>query len=299
MIVRFVKPFCQIAASCLPHSSEWRRMVVPRAIKHRFAEYLFSTERPLMLAQFADGKWRDARRLVFGSSHVQYGFDPGESDVPAWNMGVSNCDLRTMCFLVEKALEKGARPEIAVFIDFWMRSLQLEYSRDFAVSSVLDSLGLVPLRRRFLAEYWRRRAAAVVPSPVPPGMTFRNGFWAGRKHWSASVEFRIGEHLGFMEHEPTELVWLDRMLVACERNGVSPLVVIPPMRQDYLALLAGHGDLFAEYRTICKSHGVDVVDFFSGKDFSEDDFGDADHLNGSGAAKMAKILNGVFGERKD
>ena len=70
-------------------------------------------------------------------------------------------------------------------------------------------------------------------------------------------------------------------------------IVIPPFRSDYKKLLPNQSILFDE---LFKLEGVEIMNFFDSKLFTDEDFGDTDHFIEQGAIKLTNEIYKQFGK---
>lgn len=281
------KALAIVVAKFLPRSSIYRRILYTRVIKKKHSQDEIALFKKPIEKQFC----REAffsQVICLGTSHMQYAFRPNEILEAAWNLAIPNCDFRTMYFIAKHALRINPHVRFVIGVDFWLKALQMEFTRDYPLLVLLDGLGIVPLQNRFMADELYQYGQ-VYELPISDKWVFDKGFWEGLDYSDTPVIKRVSQHLKFLKLKDTESIWFSRLIALCQKNGSHPVVVFPPARADYRALLPKEKMLFDIYRHIC--NGIPVLDLFSDMSFSTDDFGDTDHLNLIGATKFSRLIN--------
>lgn len=286
VIFHVMKLVAKMAVWLMPRGSIWRRMLKTRLIKMRFSERYFAHVYGILHQQFIDEAY-ESDMLAFGSSHIEFGFIPDVCRKNAWNFGVISCDLRTIYYQVKYALTRNPRAQFIVGIDFWMQSMQTEFSQYFPVCMILDELGIVPLRNRFLKDHYQSYTMAD-DYRIHSQDTFSRGYWKGKEGLRQSVEDRAAAHLKFMGYKPTELAWLKKTIALFEDNKSNLLIVFPPVRPDYAKEIGNLRKCFDEIRKICQNYRI--VDLSDDPRFCANDFFDCDHLNEKGGEKFTMIV---------
>lgn len=282
-----IKPLVKAVLHLLPHGSKWRRVLATRMVKIRFSCDQIASVRNMLRLQFLEEACR-RDVVVLGSSHMAYGFDPRWCRDKASNLALRSCDLRTIYYLAKYVSFINPAAKIVVGLDFWMHSMQTEYSSDFPACMVLDELRIVPLRNRFLSEFYQKYSKENA-KPISERYSFFNGYWSGLEYFNVAVKERVAQHLRFMRFSKSELAWLRRLVDLFIENKNHLAFVFPPVRKDYLECIGeGPGKLFDDYRSICR--GYEILDFSEDVGFSDDDFGDADHLSAKGAKKFTGMI---------
>ena len=101
------------------------------------------------------------------------------------------------------------------------------------------------------------------------------------------VEERAKSHLRENKREPDQMQWLKELINLVHSDNRRLIIVIPPFRSDYKKIISKQSNLFEK---IYNLKGVEVLNFYDSKIFSDDDFGDSDHLNEQGAIKLTNEI---------
>jgi len=107
---------------------------------------------------------------------------------------------------------------------------------------------------------------------------------------------RVRTHIRENRREPNQLIWLKRLNALIQSDGRRLIILIPPFRSDYKNALPNEAELFKKFYEL-ELKGVEYLNFYNSTLFSEDDFGDVDHLNEKGAIKLTTELKKIFENR--
>jgi hypothetical protein len=102
---------------------------------------------------------------------------------------------------------------------------------------------------------------------------------------------RIRTHIRENKREPNQLHWLKDLNELIQKDNRKLFIIIPPFRSDYKKLLPEQSIIF---KKIFKLKGIEFIDYYNSNKFSDDDFGDADHLNEQGAKKLTNEIYQYF-----
>jgi hypothetical protein len=104
---------------------------------------------------------------------------------------------------------------------------------------------------------------------------------------------RVKSHLRENKREPDQLKWLKSLNDDIISDGRQLFVVIPPVRLDYKILLPPDSVLFRKLYDL-NLKGAKILNFYNSEMFSDDDFGDSDHLKEQGAIKLTNEIYRLF-----
>ena len=107
------------------------------------------------------------------------------------------------------------------------------------------------------------------------------------------VESRAATHLRENIREPDQIIYLEKLSKLISDDGRKLLVVIPPFRSDYKALLPSEDVVFKKIFE-AKLLNTEIVSYYNSSKFSDADMGDTDHMNEQGAIKITKLIAGLF-----
>ena len=104
---------------------------------------------------------------------------------------------------------------------------------------------------------------------------------------------RVKSHLRENRRQPDQLNWLKLLHEVIISDGRKLIIIMPPVRADYRNLLPPDSILFKKlYELNLKE--VKIINFYTSELFSDEDFGDTDHLNERGAIKLTNEIYRIF-----
>lgn len=234
--------------------------------------------------------------LCLGSSHAALSIHPlAAKTLRFWNAGIINGDLY-MDFQIYRLLRDKwpLRDGQTVLLceDFWLPSLQAEFSADFFYSVILHLVAGMPYRSAALMGPHERLFRPYVQSRQPSASV--RGYQPPTPNEDPAtvlpLDERVRRHLRLASFPPTELVWQERLREAVEADGRRLILFRAPLRQDYLAALekAANGrDVWAPIASARR--GLRLLDYV-GAGIPTDGWFDADHLNPVGATALTPIV---------
>lgn len=224
--------------------------------------------------------------LVLGSSHADYGFDPAHFGSPAYNWGMASEDLYVSYKLYE--LHGKHLPKLSTVIFFFS-----VFTPGFYLAKCSERLRLAVYKALFDVAYpehtfWRpwEAHARIIAASVQPEPGF-NGFCRPQAFLGEdySLELRSEGHLKHNRRQLDQLDWLRKLSDLCAARGHRLVLAIPPARQDYRDALPPSPELFASLYALAGGKHL-ILNYYADESFTREDFGDTDHLNASGAAKL-------------
>ncbi|WP_392565617.1 hypothetical protein RHO15_08500 [Utexia brackfieldae] len=102
-----------------------------------------------------------------------------------------------------------------------------------------------------------------------------------------NLENRVQGHLRENRRLPNQIKNLLGLIKKCKTNGHELIIILPPARSEYKHLI--EVDIFNEIHQISQSYNLKIIDLFNYDLFTDDDFGDSDHVNINGANKLTNI----------
>lgn len=103
----------------------------------------------------------------------------------------------------------------------------------------------------------------------------------------ADVKERVNDHLKNAARENSQIKYVVKMQKLAEERGRSFVVVIPPARSDYTRCIPPCETVFKDLFSL---KNIPIFNYFGSSDFSDEDFGDMDHLNLRGALKLTGFI---------
>ena len=104
-----------------------------------------------------------------------------------------------------------------------------------------------------------------------------------------TAEQRKSTHLRENKREPDKLIWLEKLIKLAGLNDINVYCVITPIKKDFKEIMPDKAELFKKIYDI-EHANYKVLDYYDSIDFNDDDLGDTDHLNESGAMKITNLI---------
>lgn len=224
--------------------------------------------------------------LVLGSSHADYGFDPSFFGAPAFSLGMASEDLYTSYKLYE--LHGANLPKlrtVVFFFSVFTPGFYLIKCSEQLRMAVYKAVFDVPYPERKYWFWWENRARRLAASVgAEPGF---NGFWRPEVFLGTDypLELRVAGHLKHNGRSAHQLEWLRKLSDLCMARGHRLVLAVPPAREDYRAALPDPQTLFASLYSLAGGKHL-ILNYYADDSFTREDFGDTDHLNSGGAAKL-------------
>ena len=244
--------------------------------------------------------------LALGSSHGDFGFDPGFC-AGGFNLCSRSQDFRhSLAIYRRTAMGLPRLSSVVLFYSVFSPGHVLENSPAERVQCVALH-ELLDLDLRYddpgLAAH-----AGTLKRPLAgysPQVESRAGFLprVQKSFFPASygAERRAQEHLK-LNRGTAALAHLLAMLIEARRRGHRLLIVVPPARSDYRSACTAAGtDLFRGLgmirRELAPGLDLDVLDLFADPAFADAHFGDFDHLapTGQGPAILSALIERRLG----
>jgi len=95
----------------------------------------------------------------------------------------------------------------------------------------------------------------------------------------------------------TNMDLLNKLISESNLDGIQVLLFTPPARKSYISNLNKHqlSVMRSSIADIMRGKtNVEYYDFMNDSRFDDDDFKDADHLNGVGAKKLTQLLDHII-----
>jgi len=256
------------------------------AIDPGFFNYVYTKRRDL------DEAFPDLEVVAIGSSLSDYGFYSPEWN-ESLNLGLTSSDLSVELGLYRKVLRDAPNLKIVllysgVFMPGFNLACSSERNRlalykhffgiDYnSVNRIQQSLEARIFRKlnKFTFEVKDSDQGYIYDKPHFPGF---------------DVGARAKTHLRENQRKPDQMDYFRRLKDLVESDGREFYLVIPPVRCDYREVLKEmrDEDLFENLKSIMPADHV--LDFFKHKGFTNEDFGDCDHMNSLGARKLTGMI---------
>lgn len=225
--------------------------------------------------------------IALGSSHCFKDFYAKEGEL---NLGASSVDLCVMDKLYEYAATKLTKlRNVICFYDVFSAGYELKktQARDKAIPyHILIGLPGGDIRSKIAARCFR--SIKIEPAADYRGNSAYDWFFPPE----TSVIERVRGHLKNAFRNKSQLVYLDSIAERAKKRGHNLLVVLPPLRKDYRALLPP---------STCLYDGIEkfspILNLQDSPAFADCDFGDMDHCNFQGALKCSDMIRGALHAR--
>lgn len=250
----------------------------------------------MMKHEALEQKWVVVRNLALGSSHGYHGFLP---DGNSFNLCGNSQDLYLSYELYRRCADLAKLKTVILFYSVFSPGFDAERTSEMDYCLYYRYFWRIPLRyhgpddfahkRYLLDKYLRQHPLTEV------------GDYRGENDYGwffpsqMSVAERVASHLKNNRRQNGQTGYVGKMAELARIKGHRLVVVVPPFRSDYSALLPPFEETFAELLALVKQNPeIKLMSFVDDKDFVDADFGDMDHLNRQGATKLtAKILSAI------
>lgn len=238
--------------------------------------------------------------LVSGDSHAQFGCAPFVMGGNAYNCAFNANSLYESFEVVKRAAEMCPRLKtVVLFVSFYNGGYSLVRTTEAWRCRILEKYLKIPFDFSVNKTIdVRLYDAAIEKLRLSGDNLCCQGFDFAGQHINRSTKKtrdRVLHHFKIYQKYDNQWSVLRDFCDFCKEKGLRPLLVYPPVRTDYAAVLneVGQGfDPTAVVKQIAAEKGVALLDARDG--FDDDDFADADHLNFNGAVKLTRRITGAL-----
>lgn len=232
--------------------------------------------------------------LALGSSHGLYGYraDDSRNEV---NACIASQDLYGSYELYKKYAHAPRLKNVVLFYSVFSPGFITELTSEKGSSDLHRFFFGIPYRFSFddeKRELFRNLALLVAEERE----ALKDYSYIGNCEYTffippeTDAESRVSAHVKHNRRNNNQNEYVKELIQAAGEKNHNLLIVIPPVRSDYAKLLPPFEELFPDLLRL--KDDVRIVSFLNDGDFSDDDFGDTDHLNKTGAEKLTeKIRN--------
>lgn len=232
--------------------------------------------------------------LVLGSSHGLYGYraDDSRNEV---NACIASQDLYSSYEFYKKYAHAPRLKNVVLFYSVFSPGFITELTTEKGFSDLQRFFFGIPYRFSFddeKRELFRNLARLVAEERE----ALKDYSYIGNCEYTffippeTDAESRVSAHVKHNRRNNNQNEYVKELIQAAGEKNHNLLIVIPPVRSDYAKLLPPFEELFPDLLRL--KDDVRIVSFLNDGDFSDDDFGDTDHLNKTGAEKLTeKIRN--------
>ena len=229
--------------------------------------------------------------LVLGSSHGDFDFHAAGNE---FNFCISSQDLYTSYEIYKKYADLKNLKTVILFYSVFSPGFDQEMTNDREAPVIYKTLLDIPYRHPERNNYEKTEKAflkyARSDKYYYDHMDARGNFDHSSfisSDIASDVEKRVIGHLKNNARENRQTKYVAEMRKLAEERGHTFAVVIPPARSDYMQRMPPRETVFKDLFAL---KDVRVLDYFGSPDFSDDDFGDMDHLNLQGALKLSGFI---------
>lgn len=124
------------------------------------------------------------------------------------------------------------------------------------------------------------------------------GYERKTKYIVTPPDLRAQQLLRENTREPDQIEWLRKLIIEIASDNINLVVVLPPHLTAFQRNLPSADIVFKKlYDLLDEYPSVLLIDLYNSKLFTDDDMGDADHLNERGAIKITSEVQKVMSEK--
>lgn len=229
----------------------------------------------------------DIKVLALRGSNADYGFYPDYID-DAFNLGLTSSDLYiTYQMYINNLKDLPKLKTVIVYYSIFANGLTLsktvERYRQVVYNYYFNIQFQDPTdfdeRRVNYVRTMCEHASEIEIDAKYWGYETKTGFL------TVDASQRVKTHIRENRREPNQLLWLEKLSYAIDRDGKHLFIVITPYRSDYKQVL-GAEKVFQKLFDIKFPNSTQILDFYNSPIFTDSDMGDTDHLNEQGAKKL-------------
>lgn len=106
------------------------------------------------------------------------------------------------------------------------------------------------------------------------------------------IHKRALAHFKINQKSSNQMDYCVKLIKETKENEQNLYFVLPPMHQRYKKVWPNSNIIFERLYKICQKYShVQILNLYDSKEFEDNNFMDADHLNHNGAAKMSAIMH--------
>lgn len=246
-----------------------------------------------------DYKKRFIEILVLGSSHGSYGFNPLLFKSVAFNACSNSQDLY-YSYQLYKVFSKQAvnLKKVYLFFSVFSNGYDIEKTSGNQICSFFNYFYGIPYKygeTKQLAKYFNACKIRDIKNKnkLKYKLHNNNGFNNNLTFYpgdSFEVNKRALTHLREnirINSQIKNIIYLHNL---CIQNNQELNIIISPARSDYKEYLPDEAFLFKKLFHIANEKKIKIINLYSSIEFNDEDFGDSDHLNRSGANKLTNII---------
>jgi len=230
--------------------------------------------------------------IALRGSNCDYGFYPNNWN-NSYNFGLISSDFYINYYLYKKYREKLASlKNVVYFLNVPSPGYSIIETKEKYRTSVYKYFFEIPYQKENLIS---RRYENYIFSECKKIKNIEisneyNGYELKYYYGTAiKTNDRVRTHLRENQREPDQLIWLKMTYDLIKEDNRKLYIIIPPYRSDYKTLIPNKNILFEKIYKLNLSNAI-FIDFFDSNIFTDNDFGDTDHLNENGAKKLTNEI---------
>lgn len=230
--------------------------------------------------------------LVLGSSHGEYGFIPDEK---SFNLCGASQDLYLSYELYRRCAEFPKLKTVILFYSVFSSGAEVERTMEKERCLYYRKFWGIPYRFHSDADYvckeksldaWLAGRDVLIEKEYR-GLGSYDTFMPAGFNLCARIE----SHLKNNNRVDDQCIYVSRIAELAAKVGHRAVVVIPPVRSDYFSMLPPFDEIFERLKQTLQTHrNLSLISFMGDGLFSDEDFGDSDHLTLQGAGKLTKAI---------
>lgn len=237
---------------------------------------------------------KTAETIFLGSSHIAYGINPKYVSKNAYNLGSNSQDLFTSYNLFKYYY--NILPELKNVIigyDVFSRGWSLDKTSAKHICSIYNYLYNVDYESKNYEKNYVSKCIKYEKMKLNNSKNSNGYLYPGAVPMAETKESRAKGHLREWEREISQIPYLEKISLE-NKKAMQPAgkkykisVLILPVRPDLKEILPDSKTLFLND---LEKLDLNILNFYDDTDFTFDDFGDYDHLNGNGAKKLSSKI---------
>ena len=236
--------------------------------------------------------------IVIGSSHGAGGFVSRNYSESCFNLACASQDLY-YSYQIYKYCRKEIKnlKKIYLFFSIFSPGFELQKTKEKQRCAFYKYLFDIPYKYepdnelkkcyKQASKYYKNFSSTISTNGYIEQKNFLDN--------SYPVEKRVYTHLRENSRKNDQMDYLQKIIDECNDNNISFTIIIPPVRKDYYKLLPDLSLLFDDLYKL--KNTPEILFFIENNSFSDEDFGDYDHLNYNGAVKLTNLIKDKVGIR--
>ncbi len=268
--------------------------------------------------------------LILGNSHANYGVDPKQFTLDAYNIANVNQSIYFDKRLTLKYLNNLSKLKyVLISVDYHSLYFSSQGIRDiwsyygnnikyknksYLLPEISPFLfGYTPkvsvaLLKKYIINTWKFKNENIIDFNVEEGINLQDSILKGFITFEGTNELEFqsnviknraesfvskGLNKSIKKEQEEILADLEGFIAILKNKGIKPILFASPCYIDFNSYL--HHDILLNNKQVindlCQKFNIQFLDYSNSKQFYKSDFYNSDHLNKTGGAKFGKILN--------